>query len=113
MHNYAECVLVNLHLCRSSTRRLNILDQVNDLPVKFTFSEPDSIVHSSLVRLATQGKASLYLWMLYRFLHDEQFRKGSRFYVSKHKGSLVKTEDLSNDFTVRFIVTSSIQSLDK
>ncbi|XP_022692805.1 uncharacterized protein LOC111262660 isoform X2 [Varroa jacobsoni] len=84
---------------RSSTRRLNILDQVNDLPVKFTFSEPDSIVHSSLVRLVTQGKASLYLWMLYRFLGDEQFRKGNRFYVSKHKGSLVKTEDLCNDFT--------------
>ncbi|OQR74697.1 puromycin-sensitive aminopeptidase-like [Tropilaelaps mercedesae] len=84
---------------RSPIRRMNILDQINDSPVKFTFVEPDSVMHSSLVRLATQGKASLYLWMLYQFIGDEQFRKGTKLYASKHKGGLVKAKDFAKDFT--------------
>lgn len=88
-------------MIRSPSRRLNILDQINDSPVKFTFSQPDSVVHSSLVKLVTQGKASLYLWMLYRHIGDDKFKKATQLFTSKHKGGLVKTEDLTKDFSVR------------
>lgn len=71
--------------------------------MKFTFSQPDSVVHSSLVKLSTQGKASLYLWMLYRHVGDEKFRKGLQLFTSTHKQGLVRAEDLAKAFSVSFV----------